>query len=325
MPTVWGLLDDRAGNTAQVRGVVERLGYPHQFKQIRYSPCVRLPNLVRGRSLRGVSLQKSDPLQPPWPDVVVTAGRRLAPVALYIKRQQPETFLVQMMSPGIAAREFDVLALPSHDKVLNLPGMVRTLGAPHHMTPETLRQALAECEPLFARFPGFRIGVLVGGHSPYGKMREEDIKHLLFHITRVAGMASLLVTTSRRTPRFAYPMMEAALKDRPHYFYRYGQPEGINPYTGILASADMLIITGDSISMCSEACSTGKPVYIFAPEKTLSPKHKRFLSMLFEQHFARPLGDYDAEWRPTNVLDEAGRLAAIIRQKLSDRQELSKL
>ena len=36
-----------------------------------------------------------------------------------------------------------------------------------------------------------------------------------------------------------------------------------NPYFGILAHADSLIVTGDSVNMVSEAIATGKPVYIF--------------------------------------------------------------
>ena len=35
-----------------------------------------------------------------------------------------------------------------------------------------------------------------------------------------------------------------------------------NPYPGILAMADAVIVTSDSINMVSEAASTGKPVLI---------------------------------------------------------------
>lgn len=307
MPTVWGLLDDRAGNRAQVCGVVERLGYSRQFKQIRYTPLVRLPNLLRGRSLCGVDQAASDPLRPPWPEMVVTAGRRLAPVALFIKRRNPSVFLVQMMSPETPSQDYDLLVLPDHDTARNRPNVLRTLGALHGITPETLRHAAAEHAPLFVPCPGFRIGLLLGGGLHKG-----DMRRLLSHLARVAGMASLLVTTSRRTPAFAYPMLGAALQGRPHYLYRYGQTEGANPYMGILAASDMLVVTGDSVSMCSEACATGKPVYVFVPENGLSPKHMRFLSALCGRGFARPIEDYDAEWKPSGRLDETGTVAAHI-------------
>ncbi len=323
MPTVWGLIDNRAGNISQVCGIVERLGYPYELKKVHYTNSVHLPNLLRGKSLRGIHTEKSDVLEAPYPDVVVTAGRRIAPAALYIKRQHPDVFLVHSMSPGIARKDFDILALPSHDRVANNDNIIRTLGAPHHVTPEKLAEAEAALAPRIAGYPGFRIGVLLGGHAAHARMKEQDIETLLFHLQRIAGMASLLVTTSRRTPVFAADMIEAALKERPHFLYRYGVSEGENPYLGILASSDVLIVTGESISMCSEACATGKPVYIYAPERMLSAKHKRFLSMLFERGFARPLADYDPNWRPTQTLDESSRLAEIIRNKVYDSNRLS--
>ncbi|MCO5568858.1 hypothetical protein L7F22_022560 [Adiantum nelumboides] len=43
--------------------------------------------------------------------------------------------------------------------------------------------------------------------------------------------------------------------------------QGPNPHLGHLAWADAFVITADSISMLSEACSTGKPVYVIGAEK----------------------------------------------------------
>ena len=49
----------------------------------------------------------------------------------------------------------------------------------------------------------------------------------------------------------------------PSYFYRWSGANADNPYMGMLAWADRLIVTGDSIAMLSEACATGKPVTMF--------------------------------------------------------------
>ncbi len=323
MPTVWGLTDHRAGNNAQVRGVVERLGYEHSFKPINYNPLAKVPNFMVGAGLHGVNTRKSAALEPPWPDIVVSAGRRLAAVALHIKHKNPQTFVVQMMLPGFGWKQFDLLALPSHDPAWNLPSIVRTLGAPHHVTAQKLHEAAERFAPQFAQCPGFRIGVMIGGNSSYGKMRREDIGQLLFHLGRIAGVASLLVTTSRRTPAFVAPLLETALERRPHVLHAYGKSEGENPYLGILALSDMLIVTGESISMCSEACGTGKPVYILEPARALSHKHRRFLRALYDRGYARPLDGYDPSWSPHRRLDEAGRLAEIIKQRYPHRTGLS--
>ena len=41
---------------------------------------------------------------------------------------------------------------------------------------------------------------------------------------------------------------------------------GDNPYFGILALADRLIVTAESISMISEALATGRPVHVLPLE-----------------------------------------------------------
>ena len=77
-----------------------------------------------------------------------------------------------------------------------------------------------------------------------------------------AQSGSLLVTTSSRTSDAATDALEEAITV-PNAFYRYGAGDGGNPYLGILAWADRLVVTGDSIAMLSEASATGKPVLMF--------------------------------------------------------------
>jgi hypothetical protein len=70
------------------------------------------------------------------------------------------------------------------------------------------------------------------------------------------------VSTSSRTSDSAVDALQANI-DVPNYFYRWRPADTVNPYLGILAWADRLIVTGDSIAMLSEACATGKPVQMF--------------------------------------------------------------
>jgi mitochondrial fission protein ELM1 len=240
--------------------------------------------------------------------MVVSAGRRLAPVALYIKRRHPHTFLLHLMSPGIAPRAFDLLALPEHDRAAPAPNLIRTLGAPHNVTPERLK----DYGKSLAAYPSPRIGLLIGGDTAHGRWTQEELSAFLAQATNLAPSGSILATTSRRTPPWAYPFIETALQPHPHLLYRYDRPQGENPYHDILAASDMLIVTGESVSMCSEACATGKPVYLFTPGNAPSPKHRRFLAMLTQGGYARRLEDYDPAWCPAAALDEAGRLTHII-------------
>ncbi|MGH6943095.1 MAG: ELM1/GtrOC1 family putative glycosyltransferase, partial [Geminicoccaceae bacterium] len=85
-----------------------------------------------------------------------------------------------------------------------------------------------------------------------------------------ARRGSVLMTTSRRTPAESLPALRAAIT-APSYIYEWTKEtrEGReNPYFGMLALADALIVTCDSMSMLAEACFTKKPVYIFDLDDT---------------------------------------------------------
>ena len=80
-PLIWVLLDERPGTGNQALGVAEALGRPYVIKDLRYGPIARLPNLLLGASLRVLTADSRTNISPPWPDVVISAGRRAASVA----------------------------------------------------------------------------------------------------------------------------------------------------------------------------------------------------------------------------------------------------
>ena len=76
----------------------------------------------------------------------------------------------------------------------------------------------------------------------------------------------MLITTSRRTGSTAEALIKEQVKDIPAYTYWWGE-EKENPLMAFLALSDRIVVTGDSVSMCSEACGTGKPVFEYQPYK----------------------------------------------------------
>ena len=107
---IWVLADDRAGNINQAIGVAEALGKPFKRVDIGYTKLARLPNLIRGASLIGVDEASRSRLIAPWPDLVIAAGRRTAPIARWIKKQsRGHTRICQIMRPdsGLLVRSID--------------------------------------------------------------------------------------------------------------------------------------------------------------------------------------------------------------------------
>ncbi|MBM3618025.1 MAG: nucleoside-diphosphate sugar epimerase [Alphaproteobacteria bacterium] len=320
-PVVWVLADDRAGNRAQCLGVADRLGLSYKTKEIRYNAFVKLPNSLRGKSLIGLDGESTASIKAPWPDVVIAAGRRTAPVARYIKAQNPDVKLVQLMWPDAAPDEFDCIVLPSHDrdhsggKDGEAANILRVLGAPHRVTPELLETARKKWLPPLYNHPAPRIALLAGGGNKHDAFSEADWTKLgelaASFATKLKG--SLLISTSRRTGKEGEATLKAAIGNTPHRFYSPLMKDEENPYMGYLALADAIIITADSIAMCSEACASGKPVYFFEPA-SLSAKHARFVNTLIATGYAFPFtADFtDAIRAPLKktTLDSAGTVAA---------------
>ena len=97
------------------------------------------------------------------------------------------------------------------------------------------------------------------------------------------------MTTSRRTPKEVVEVLKKRFPKEQTYFYEFGN-EGENPYFGLLAWGTKIVVTGDSMSMCSEACASGVPVFIFAPPGTMGKKHMRFHQELVSSGYASILG-----------------------------------
>lgn len=291
-PRIWALTDDRAGNCSQCLGVAEAMGLPFEVRPLAYAPAAAVfPNVLLGASLRGLTAGSRAALAPPWPDLVIAAGRRTAPVARAIKRKNRAAFLAQIMDPGGRLGDFDLVAVPRHDRRPPLPNVLETVGAPHRVTPAVLRTARAQWAPVFEQLPRPRIALIVGGSTKSRRFTADMARDLGRAASGLAidSGGSLLVSTSRRTGDAAAAALFAELQ-APAHVYRWDQG-GDNPYLGYLALADAVIVTGDSMSMCTEACATTVPVYIFAPPGFAADKHARLHWDLYKRGYARPLGE----------------------------------
>ena len=311
--TIWGLVDDRTGHTGQVLGVIGKLGLPYMLKRLEYNRLAVLPNLFLGASLMHVDTTRSAPIAPPWPNLIIAAGRRTLPVLRTIKHHSPSTVTVYSGWPESGA-EIDLIAAPEHDQPPVRDNVITTLAPLHAVTPETLFAAKAAWAAQFAHFPKPWVAVFLGGKTKKGDYSAADWHHLLQYAQRLAGSGTLLITTSRRTPPEAVTLFSTLLSG-PHLLHRWDTDKD-NPYLGILGSADAVVVTGDSLSMCAEACVAGKPVYIYTAPHVVPAKHKQLHEKLYARGIARPLDLQSAiDWKPSQALDDVGRVVEEIRKR----------
>jgi uncharacterized protein len=316
---IWVLLDDRAGNRSQCLGVADALGLPYEAKELSYSWMGRLPNTLLGASFLGITGESRSALNAPWPDLIIAAGRRTAPVARKIKRlSSGNTALAQVMWPGEqGSDEFELIAVPQHDDVDDKINVFKMMGSPHKVTDDVLYRLRDTWSARLSDVPKPHFALIVGGSTKNKKFTPSMARELGCLASEMANNANggLLVSTSRRTGDATDTLINSI--SAPAKVFRWGD-EGENPYPGFLACADTIIVTGESMSMCSEACSGQGPVYIYAPDALITAKHKRLHLQLYDGGYARPLGSGLETWTHP-PLNSANEVADAIRELLQSR------
>ena len=256
--TIRVLSDGRAGHEAQTLGVAEALGL---------TPDIRH---VASRVLYAALAPFAPPdpcdafaYAPPYPDIAISAGRRTIPTLRRLKRDSGgRTFTVYMNKPANGTGAADLIIAPRHDRFRG-DNVLSPLTPANRLTPERLAAARAAPDPRVAALIGQRVAVLVGGDSRHGAYGAKEIAELA-HIAAslLASGRSVMATASRRTPAALREALKQALS-APGGFLWDGAGE--NPYLSMLANADAIIVTGDSVNMVGEAVATAAPVYVLRP------------------------------------------------------------
>jgi hypothetical protein len=300
---------------AQGIAVAEAVGLPYSLKRVRdrgvmrllparlqiYVPPARLLSLVAS----------NEPLAPPWPRLIISIGRRSVPIALALK-QVAKAFALHIQNPKVPKHRFDLIAVPIHDGYTGA-NVVNTFGAVHSVTAARLADAAnsfaAEIDPL----PHPRIAVLLGGESQAFSFPPElaaSFGATLAQAARDSG-GSLLVTPSRRTSPEALRALSATIAGVPHFVW---DGRGENPYYALLAAADAIVVTADSVNMVTEAAGTGKPVYV-QRLKGSSTRLGRFHELMQERGATRPFAGKIESWSYAPINDTEV-VASVIRRAL---------
>jgi mitochondrial fission protein ELM1 len=291
----WVLTTGEAGMRSQALGLAEAVGLPIEEKRI----VVRQPWSFLPGGLLPMPLSALDPsgdrLAPPWPRLIVGCGRRSIGAALAVKRLSGgKTLAAYVQNPEFARRKFDLVAALPHDRVSG-DNVVAVPTALHRVTPERLAEAREAWRGRLANDNRPVLGVLVGGDNGSYRLTGAVTARLI-RILRKAhsehGMFAA-ITPSRRTGDATKKAIRAALAETP--FGTLWDETGDNPYYGILALADRLIVTAESISMISEALATGRPVHALKLEGRGS-RHEAFLERVVANGLVAPIEGEDLDW-----------------------------
>jgi mitochondrial fission protein ELM1 len=295
-PIVWTLLGQKAGDNNQVLALAESLGWGWTEKHLHYISLELIPNRLLKVTLLGLKKEQSDELGPPWPDLVISAGRRNEPVARWIRKQTAgHCRLVHIGRPWARPKHFDLIVTTPQYDLPKTPNVLYNELPLHRIDQQKLAAAAQRWRPGLAHLPQPWIAVLVGGNSSCSQFTAAGLRYLARAANAMAASknGALLVTTSARSPEGTLEVMKKEI-NVPALLFDYNDRHSANPYFGFLALADCFIVTAESISMLTESCATGKPVYLYdalRPEHAGEPSEPNFIT-IEPRHPVRTLGTW---------------------------------
>lgn len=308
---VMAVSDARAGNLRQAQALAEALAPAHVdtcILQPRWPWRVFAPLRAPGGDHAfgaGFTAATNDA-----PAVAIGCGRQAA-LATRLLRSRG-TRVAQILDPRIDPSHWDLVVVPQHDRVRGA-NVLTMLGSLHPVDAAWLARA-REAFASFAALPRPRTAVLLGGSSRHVRFDRMSFDALACRLDAALARdgGSLLLTTSRRTPHDLRAALRHRYRETPGLAW-LGPEDGDNPYAGMLAWADRIVCSPDSVNMVSEACATEAPVHVFDPACARG-RLRSFLDSLLALGRIRAV---DARLAPFDVepLRETARVAAMVRER----------
>ncbi|XP_048425534.1 mitochondrial fission protein ELM1 isoform X2 [Pyrus x bretschneideri] len=244
------------------------------------------------------------------PILVVASGRDTISVSSSIKRLASDNaFVVQILHPRLHLNRFDLVITPKHDYY----PLTREA---QQQVPQFISSAWRD---EFAPLPKPLLVVNIGGPTGNCRYGADLARQLTTNLLSVLdSCGSIRICFSNRTPEKVSNVISKELGGNPKVYIWDGQEP--NPHLGHLAWADAFVVTADSVSMISEVCSTGKPVYIMGAERC-TWKFSEFHKSLKDRGVVRPFTGSEniAESWSYPPLNETAEAASRVHKALAER------
>ncbi|GAN67532.1 ELM1/GtrOC1 family putative glycosyltransferase [Acetobacter orleanensis] len=251
------------------------------------------------------------------PGLILTSGWRSGYAALKAGRRAgcPVVWCVRQegrSAPMLRSLPFDLVVAPS--PAAPTAKFCPTLGPMTIISPAMLARAGKAWQERLEHLPHPRVTVVVGENAY--RTQEEALLHgkkLAGLVNRQGGSVLLVVRDDRKsdlTDAFITGLSETFL-----LVWRQGEPDE-EPLVGFMACSDCVVIGGGDGTLLTEACVADLPVFLMEREQDLRGVRGRVARRLIEDGHLRVLTDNFSAW-PRPVLDEAGRVAAILRSRWS--------
>ena len=314
----WLLTEGAHGMISQVEGLAKALNVNFIHKKIVYNSFWSLipPSISpTSRNTFNFSNIIEDNSANKNPTLLISCGRKSVIPSIVLKnylhtKNNMEVYNIHIQDPKVQINNFNFIVVPEHDR-LEGENVIKSKGAIHYITDEEIQgaKALAISKNVLT--------VILGGPNKYYSFSLEELKRLFHKIELLFlnRVEEIKIISSRRTPESIVSFLRDRYKDNPKVIVDSSLSR--KNYIEALAQAKKIIVTSDSISMLSEAATTGVPIYL-AKLKSYKNDHRfnSFLELFKKLNIIKDLETNEDSWT-YDKLYETKRIAELLKNKIT--------
>ncbi len=303
----WILSDNLVGHEKQSISLAEKLNINYKLIKIKKI------NFIKRNLSSFFNLEKKSFFKPPYPKIIISCGKSTAYYSKMIKQKaKNKIFSIFIQKPPINLSNFDVVISPKHDKCKGL-NVIETQGALTKINSKYIKNINKKKAPsiLKKKF----VTVLIGGDSRHHKITKSILDKIIKSLQLIEEQKKIriFILVSRRTGKKNYLYLKKNLVNK-NFIFILPNSKKVS-YLNAISFAKAIIVTSDSVSMVTEASSTGKPTYII-DIPTKSKKFSLFIKNLIDLKLAYYLKDTISLKRKEKALNDMDKVAKKIKKKI---------
>ena len=219
-----------------------------------------------------------------YADIVLSCGSSTAGVNLLISRENNAKSVVVMKPALVGLKHFNLAIVPRHDGPEQKNNVVITEAALNLIDEKRSSFFADKLKDEIGPVEKKAIGILIGGDTKNFIMSLEKLKDVIESAIKISADydMEIFVSTSRRTPKKIEDYLKSRLaresRCRLLVVANEDNPHGV--IEAILGVSDIVLASEESVSMISEAASSGAYSIVFRQGDYSDKRHDRFLSNL---------------------------------------------
>ena len=246
--------------------------------------------------------------------VIISCGRKSVIPSIVLKnffekKNNKKIFNIHIQDPKISPINFDFIITPEHDS-LKGDNIIKSKGAIHYISNEEIEMARQNTKSKNS------LTVVLGGPNQYYSFSLEELKAIFHRIDRFFSdtVDEVKIIASRRTPEEVINFLKEKYLNNSKIVVDSSLSR--QNYVQALAEAKKIIMTSDSISMISEAATTGTPIYLAQLKaKKNDYRFNKFVELFKSLNITKDLDTNEEHWT-YDKLYETKRIADLIKNKI---------